>query len=160
MYLPSRLQKYAGIGRVVSAVIAFALSKDSSVRLTQMLRVPLNGLMKAMNLPSGEICAPEISGSPKNTSRSIKGGGPFCRATSRGDDATSSILAQANREATRTDLRRRFREKLANIIGTSFRWLIGLGLWKNKKLITSWLEGKFQQAAGKPIQHTTPRDPK
>src|SRR5688500_19755124 len=40
-----------------------------------MLREPLNGLMKAMNAPSGEICAPAISGSPKNSSRSISGGG-------------------------------------------------------------------------------------
>src|SRR5438552_6282761 len=79
MYLPSRLQKYAGIGRVVSAVIGFALSKDSSVPLTQTLRVPLKGLMKAMNLPSGEICAPAISGSPKNNSRSMSGGRlPVC----------------------------------------------------------------------------------
>src|SRR2546422_9418057 len=135
MYLPSRLQKYAGIGRAVSAVIGFAFSKGSSVVFTQILRVPLNGLMKAMNLPSGEICAPEISGSPKNNSRSIKGGGPFCCATTRCDDAMSSILAQANREATRTDLRKRSREKLANIMGTSFRWLIAWGLWKNKKVI-------------------------
>src|SRR4030095_13253843 len=76
MNLPSRLQKYWGIGRV-SAVIGFALSNGSSVRLTQMLRVPLKGLMKAMNLPSGEIWAPAISGSPKKRSRSISGGSPF-----------------------------------------------------------------------------------
>src|SRR3989454_11739347 len=112
-------------GRAVSAVMGLALSKGSSVALTQMLRVPLNGLMKAMNLPSGEICAPEISGSPKNNSRSIKGGGPFCCATTRCDDSMSSILAQKNTETTRTDLRKRSREKLANIIETSFQWLIG-----------------------------------
>src|SRR6266571_5515036 len=68
------------MGRVVSAVIGLAESNGSSVRLTQMLRVPLKGLTKAMNLPSGEICAPEISGSPKNSSRSITGGRPFCCA--------------------------------------------------------------------------------
>jgi hypothetical protein len=42
-------------GRAVSAVIGLALAKGSVVRLTQMLRVPLKGLMKAMNTPSGEI---------------------------------------------------------------------------------------------------------
>src|SRR5260370_39945109 len=87
MYLPSRLQKYAGIGRVVSAVIAFALSKGSSVRLTQTLRVPLKGLIKAMNLPSGEICAAEISGSPKKSSRSIIGAGPVWAETFIGETA-------------------------------------------------------------------------
>src|SRR5882762_5724208 len=65
------------MGRLVSAVSGFADSKGASVALTQMLRVLLNGLIKAMNLPSGEICAPEISGSPKNNSRSINGGWPF-----------------------------------------------------------------------------------
>ena len=97
MYLPSRLQKYAGIGRVVSAVIGFALSKDSSVPLTQTLRVPLNGLIKAMNLPSGEICAPEISGSPKKSSRSIMGGGVVCwpRETFGNASAVPKKLATA-----------------------------------------------------------------
>src|SRR2546425_2078180 len=91
MYLPSRLQKYAGIGRVVSAVIGFALSKDSSVRSTQTLRVPFKGLIKAMNLPSGEICAPEISGSPKKSSRSIMGGGLFgCAATETANNKSQS----------------------------------------------------------------------
>src|SRR2546423_4700153 len=65
------------MGRVVSAVIGRALSNGSSARLTQTLRVPLNGLIKAMNLPSGDIWAPTISGSPKNSSRSIKGAWPF-----------------------------------------------------------------------------------
>src|SRR5687767_2537774 len=73
MYLPSRDQKYAGIGRL-SAVIGLAFANGSAVFLTQMLREPLNGLMKAMNAPSGEICAPAISGSPKKSSRSISGG--------------------------------------------------------------------------------------
>src|SRR5437867_11891408 len=74
MYLLSRLQKYAGMGRFVSAVTGFAALKGSSVFLTQMLRVLLSGLRKAMYFPSGEICAPEISGSPKNNSRSMIGG--------------------------------------------------------------------------------------
>src|SRR5712691_2930934 len=130
--------------------MGLAVSKASSVRFTQMLRVPLNGLMKAMNLPSGEICAPEISGSPKNNSRSIKGGSPFCCATTRCDDAMSSILAQANRETTRTDLRKRFREKLANIIGTSFRWLIGWGLWKTRNLLRRGWTASFSRLLENP----------
>src|SRR5437867_5281531 len=97
MYLPSRLQKYAGIGRVVSAVIGFALSKDSSVRLTQTLRVPLRGLIKAMNLPSGEICAPEISGSPKKSSRSIMGGKPFgCAEIEAAFAASNAVRTRGN----------------------------------------------------------------
>src|SRR6185295_8771063 len=63
-----------GIGRLVSAVIGFALVNGSAVFFTQTLRVPLNGLRNAMNAPSGEICAPAISGSPKKSSRSIIGG--------------------------------------------------------------------------------------
>src|SRR5436309_11442947 len=74
MYLLSRLQKYAGMGRFVSAVTGFAALNGSSVFLSQMLRVLLSGLRKAMYFPSGEICAPEISGSPKNSSRSMSGG--------------------------------------------------------------------------------------
>src|SRR5207249_7957565 len=102
MYLPSRLQKYAGIGRVVSAVIGFALSKDSSVRLTQTLRVPLRGLIKAMNLPSGEIWAPEISGSPKKSSRSIIGGRPFGWAATDRDAMGSRLTAAIDKRANRT----------------------------------------------------------
>src|SRR6185503_5105705 len=63
-----------GIGRFVSAVIGFALSKGSAVFFTHTLRVPLNGFTNAMKAPSGEICAPAISGSPKKSSRSIIGG--------------------------------------------------------------------------------------
>ena len=74
MYLLSRLQKYAGMGRFVSAVTGFAALKGSWVFLTQMLRVLLSGFRKAMYFPSGEICAPEISGSPKSNSRSMTGG--------------------------------------------------------------------------------------
>src|ERR1041384_4688871 len=83
MYLLSRLQKYAGMGRLVSAVTGFAALKGSSVFLTQMLRVLLSGLRKAMYFPSGEICAPEISGSPKNNSRSMSGGRCACVAGGR-----------------------------------------------------------------------------
>src|SRR2546428_4840344 len=118
MYLPSRLQKYAGIGRVVSAVIGLALSKDSSVRLTQTLRVPFRGLIKAMNLPSGEICAPEISGSPKKSSRSIMGGKPLCWAAA-GRDAKSSRLANATEERANRNLRMDFLEELTIVIRTS-----------------------------------------
>src|ERR1700748_1443546 len=39
-----------------------------------MLRVSFHGFMKAMYSPSGESCAPEISGSPKINSRSMIGG--------------------------------------------------------------------------------------
>src|SRR6185437_11151496 len=74
MYLPSRDQKKPGIGRLVSAVIGFALVNGSAVFFTQMFRVPLNGLRNAMSAPSGEICAPAISGSPNKSSRSIMGG--------------------------------------------------------------------------------------
>src|ERR1043165_7165329 len=54
--------------------MGLAFANGSAVFLTQMLRVPLKGLTKAMNVPSGEICAPAISGSPKKISRSIIGG--------------------------------------------------------------------------------------
>src|SRR5437016_2298061 len=74
MYLLSCVQKKAGMGRLVSLVTGLALSKGSSVRLTQMFRVLLSGFRKAMNLPSGDKEAPEISGSPKKSSRSIIGG--------------------------------------------------------------------------------------
>src|SRR5215468_7714208 len=103
MYLPSRLQKYPGIGRVVSAVIGFAVSKGSSVRLTQMLRVSLNGLMKAMNLPSGEIRAALISGSPKINSRSMIGAIPdFCAQA-----AVAESMSTPDSTAAKTDDRRR-----------------------------------------------------
>src|SRR6185436_17093503 len=90
MYLPSRDQKKPGIGRLVSAVIGFALVNGSAVFFTQMLRVPLNGLTNAMRAPSGEIRAPEISGSPKKSSRSIKGG--LCAQT--GDVSTTISSAE------------------------------------------------------------------
>src|SRR5437867_12337347 len=119
MYLPSRLQKYAGIGRVVSAVSAFALSKGSSVRLTQTLRVPLKGLIKAMNLPSGEICAPEISGSPKKSSRSIMGGKPFGWADTRIGDKASVNVAQKMAKTRDRSFERSWK-KAVNLMRTSF----------------------------------------
>src|SRR5215213_8498369 len=94
MYLPSRDQKYVGIGRLVSAVIGFALANGSPVFFTQILRVPLNGLTNAMNAPSGEICAPAISGSPKNSSRSIMGG--LCAHTGAAS-ATSNRVESISR---------------------------------------------------------------
>src|ERR1700685_1169975 len=51
-----------------------AALNGSPVFFTQTLRVSFHGLMKAMNSPSGESCAPEISGSPNSSSRSISGG--------------------------------------------------------------------------------------
>src|SRR5437867_12494341 len=123
MYLPSRLQKYDGIGRAVSAVIGRAFSNGSSVVLTQMLRVPLNGFTKAMNLPSGEIWAPEISGSPKKSSRSISGGKPFCCATALAGEMIRITALNAavinNRKS-----RERYSEKLFNFMETSlvFWW--------------------------------------
>src|SRR5882724_12614777 len=119
MYLPSRLQKYAGIGRVVSAVIGLAESKGASVRLTQTLRVPLNGLTKAMNLPSGETCAPAISGSPKNTSRSISGGMPFGCAEARTGKMTSVRLAQKTAPTSKTNFERSC-ENTLDLMRTSF----------------------------------------
>src|SRR5215813_11483035 len=72
----SQVQKYEVIGRFVSFVSGRALSNGSSVFLIQMFRVPSSGFRNEMNRPSGEICPPEISGSPKNSSRSRIGGGP------------------------------------------------------------------------------------
>src|SRR5581483_12382749 len=90
MYRPSRVQKNVGIGRFVSLVRGFAALKGSSVFFTQMLRVPCSGFMNAMYLPSGEISAPVISGSPKSSSRSMIGG---CCATA------GSVSAHSDRSS-------------------------------------------------------------
>src|SRR5260370_39874280 len=82
MYLPARVQRNVGIGRLVSVVRRRAAEKGSSVFFTQMLRVSFHGFWNAMYLPSGEICAPEISGLPKRSSRSISGGKPDVVRTS------------------------------------------------------------------------------
>src|SRR6185436_8996045 len=62
------------MGRLVSLVIGLAAVNGSSVRFTQIFRAPLWGLRNPMYFPSGEIWAPVISGSPKNSSRSRTGG--------------------------------------------------------------------------------------
>src|SRR5215204_2795542 len=77
----SRLQKKFGIGRADSFVSTRARSNGAAASFSQIFIVPLYGLRKAMNLPSGEIRAPVISGLPKNTSRSISGGKLFCAET-------------------------------------------------------------------------------
>src|SRR6266704_4424107 len=102
------------MGRLLSAVMGFAASKGSSVRLTQTFRVPLNGFTKAMNFPSGEIWAPEISGSPKNNSRSIIGGSAFACAWVRCAAASES----ARQEIARTKVKvvERTWEKPLNLI--------------------------------------------
>ena len=76
MYLLSRLQKNAGIGRRVSSVSRFACANGSATPFTQMFIVPFHGLRNAMCLPSGEIVPVAISGLPKNSSRSMSGGSP------------------------------------------------------------------------------------
>ena len=60
----------------MSAGIGFAAVNSSEAFFTQIFLVPLYGLIKLMNLPFGESWAPDISGSPKNISRSISGGCP------------------------------------------------------------------------------------
>src|SRR5216683_2479225 len=102
MNFASRLHRYAGIGRFVSAVIGRALSNGSSVRFTQMLRVPLNGLRNATNRPSGEICAPIISGSPKNTSRSMSGGRPDAAVLPPGEGCACERYREAEKQRSNT----------------------------------------------------------
>src|SRR4029079_9645224 len=94
------------MGRFVSAVIGFALSNDSAVFFTQMLRVPLNGLINAMKAPSGEICAPAISGSPNNNSRSLGGGlcaqtGAATATSNRAESITKPIMERRDRPTER-----------------------------------------------------------
>src|SRR6185436_15270561 len=74
MYLLSRLHRYAGIGRFGSLVTRCALSNGSAAFFTQTFRVSFHGLRNAMYCPSGEICAPAISGLPKKSSLSLSGG--------------------------------------------------------------------------------------
>src|SRR5215471_14587558 len=56
-----------------------------------------------MNLPSGEICAPEISGSPKNSSRSSSGGWPvdFFAACCANAGMVSAMYANRIEQTTR-----------------------------------------------------------
>src|SRR6185503_12904321 len=129
MYLPSRLQKYWVIGRDLSLVIGFAASKGSSVRLTQTLRVPLSGFTKATNLPSGEICAPEISGSPKNSSRSIIGGRPDAGCARTRDAAEKPRQTRATASAKKAVRNFKF-------IYDLFRWFLeGLSRLSLKDLL-------------------------
>src|ERR1700683_5437076 len=74
MYLPSRVHRNPATGRAVSEVMRRAELNGSAVWLTQMLRVTFQGLTNAMYLPSGESWAPDISGSPNKSSRSMIGG--------------------------------------------------------------------------------------
>src|SRR5579871_4401863 len=62
------------MGRPVSAVSRRAASNGSSRNLTHTFRVSCHGLTNARYLPSGDNVAAVISGLPKNSSRSIKGG--------------------------------------------------------------------------------------
>src|ERR1700730_6024011 len=71
MYFPSRLHIQVPIGRFVSVVNSLAELNGSSVFLTHKFRVFFHGLMNARYSPSGETCAPVISGFPNNSSRSI-----------------------------------------------------------------------------------------
>src|SRR5579883_2188640 len=64
------------MGRLVSVVRRRAALKGSLVFFTQILRVSFHGLINATYWPSGESCAPVISGLPKSSSRSMSGGRP------------------------------------------------------------------------------------
>src|SRR5690349_22539420 len=96
MNFPSLLQKYCVTGRFVSLVMSLAAVQGSLTRFTQMLRVSLYGLRNEMYLPSGDICAPEISGLPKNSSRSMSGGSlPLCAGATVGAvNAIASVSDQ------------------------------------------------------------------
>src|ERR1700691_4764499 len=74
MNLLSRVHRNPATGRAVSVVMRRAELNGSAICFTQMLRVSFQGLRKAMYLPSGESWAPDISGSPNSSSRSIIGG--------------------------------------------------------------------------------------
>src|ERR1700683_2930209 len=74
MYLLSRVHRNPATGRAVSVVMRRAELNGSEICFTQMLRVSFQGLRKAMYLPSGESWAPDISGSPNSSSRSISRG--------------------------------------------------------------------------------------
>src|SRR2546423_1840819 len=89
MNFPSLLQKYCVTDRLVSLVMSLDAVHGSLTRFTQMLRVSLYGLRNEMYLPSGDIWAPEISGLPKNSSRSMSGGSlPFWAGAMAGVEKT------------------------------------------------------------------------
>src|SRR6185369_5334721 len=99
MYFPSLLQKYWVTGRFVSLVISFAEVHGASTGFTQTFRVSLYGLRNEMYFPSGEICAPEISGLPKKSSRSMSGGSlPFWAV--RAGALVAMAIASAQRVET------------------------------------------------------------
>ncbi len=76
--------------------MSLAAENGSSAFFTQMLRVSSYGFMKAISRPSGEICAPAISGLPKNSSRSSSGGTPSRLACARaGAGASTAAIASA-----------------------------------------------------------------
>src|ERR1700683_800041 len=74
MNLESRVHRKPATGRAVSVVIRRAELKGSSVFFTQIFLVSFQGFRNARYRPSGESWAPEISGLPNNSSRSISGG--------------------------------------------------------------------------------------
>src|ERR1019366_3212260 len=88
-YLPSHVHPYPATGRLASVVNSRAALNGSAAFLTQILRVLFHGFKKARYFPSGEICAPAISGLPNSSSRSISGGDPC--AGSETADASSDI---------------------------------------------------------------------
>src|ERR1700722_20411596 len=74
MNLESRVHRKPATGRAVSVVIRRAELNGWSVFFTQIFLVSVQGLRNARYRPSGESCAPEISGLPNNSSRSMSGG--------------------------------------------------------------------------------------
>src|SRR5688500_17034605 len=100
MYLLSRLQKKAGMGRRVSAVTRFALSNGSSAFLTHTFIVPFHGFRKPIYLPSGDSVAEAISGLPKVSSRSMRGGrledSGFCWAGGETTEKTTLMAMSVN----------------------------------------------------------------
>src|SRR5687767_7162043 len=93
----SRLQKKAGMGRLLSAVTRRAEVYGSPTFFTHTLRVSFQGFRKAMYLPSGEICAPAISGLPKNSSRSSSGGSPAAALAGAFGATAGAVWAAAGR---------------------------------------------------------------
>src|SRR5258708_10489715 len=90
MYFPSRLHNQGPMGRFVSVVTSQAQLNGAWDFFTHRLRVSFQGLMKAMYLPSGEICAPVISGFPNNSSRSMRAGADESCAASVGVSAANT----------------------------------------------------------------------
>src|SRR3954449_5775736 len=93
MDLASRVQKKPAMGRLVSVVSRRAEANGSATFFTQTFRVSFHGFRNATYLPSGDSCAPAISGLPNRSSRSINGGSPW--------DAFAGALFWAETVATR-----------------------------------------------------------